>query len=208
MFGKTTPQAAVSKRTDRHEQSFLQGGVRLEGHMHVDGDLRVEGVIHGSVTTTGVLMIGPGASVDGEIEGVEVAIQGQVDGVVRASHRIHLSGGAKVKGDLYCQSLVIDEGVFFEGRSHMGETPPARTPRQEKGGLADKPRSDHPGPLANAGGVRTATGTGVPTPEKPITSTGHPHPGLVKTGAGVSAPRTLPDRPGKPAQEGSGRRLP
>ena len=208
MLGKTTPQAAVSKRTDRHEQSFLQGGVRLEGHMHVNGDLRVEGVIQGSVTTTGVLMIGPGASVDGEIDGVEVAIRGQVAGVVRASERIHLSGGAKVKGDLYCQSLVIEEGVFFEGRSHMGETPAARAPRQEKGGLTDKRRPDRPGPLANAGGVRTATGTGVPTSEKTTTSMGHPQPGLVKTGAGVSAPRTTPDRSGKPAQEGSGRRLP
>ncbi len=207
MFGKTTSQPAVSKRTDRHAQSFLQGGVRLEGDMHVEGDMRVEGVVHGSVTTTGVLMIGPGASVDGEIEGVEVVIRGQVAGIIRASGRIHLSGSAKVKGDLYCQSLVIEEGVFFEGRSHMGETPPARAPRHEKSGLTDKPQPDRPGPLANAREIRTPTGTGVPTPEKTISSMGDSQPGLVKTGAAVSAPDTTAARSGKPTQEGAGRRL-
>ena len=125
MFGKSTPKQNVAPtpppRPERKEQSFLQNGVRIEGVVHVEGDLRVEGQIDGTVNVKGVLMIGQSADTQGSINGGEVVIHGKVTGDVRAETRIQLSRGADVTGDLYCRSLVIEEGVVFEGRSHMGE---------------------------------------------------------------------------------------
>lgn len=127
MFSKSTahpqaaPRAERAERAERNEQSFLQNGVRLKGEIEVDGDLRIEGTVEGTLNTRGVLMLGPKASVDGDIRGREVVIHGRLVGTVRADERIQLARGAKVKGDLFCRSLVIEEGVYFEGRSHMGE---------------------------------------------------------------------------------------
>jgi cytoskeletal protein CcmA (bactofilin family) len=121
MFNKSAPQPQATTRAERNEQSFLQNGVRLKGEIEVDGDLRIEGTVEGTLNTRGVLMLGPKASVEGDIRGREVVIHGRLAGTIRADERIHLARGAKVKGDLYCRSLVIEEGVFFEGRSHMGE---------------------------------------------------------------------------------------
>jgi cytoskeletal protein CcmA (bactofilin family) len=123
MFNKATPQPQIAPRAERNEQSFLQNGVRLKGEIEVDGDLRIEGTVEGTLNTRGVLMLGPKASVDGDIRGREVVIHGRLVGTVRADERVHLARGAKVKGDVFCRSLVIDEGVYFEGRSHMGEAP-------------------------------------------------------------------------------------
>jgi cytoskeletal protein CcmA (bactofilin family) len=119
MFKKSSAQPDPAPRPERQEQSFLQSGVRLEGELEVAGDLRIEGSAKGVINVRGVLMIGPKASVEGDLKGREVVIHGRVGGTLRAVERIHLAKGAKVKGDLYCRSLVIDEGVHFEGHSHM-----------------------------------------------------------------------------------------
>ncbi len=128
MFNKSNPQPQVAPRAERNEQSFLQNGVRLKGEIEVDGDLRIEGTVEGTLNTRGLLMLGPKASVDGDIRGREVVIHGRLVGAVRADERVHLARGAKVKGDVFCRSLVIEEGVYFEGRSHMGEPVGQKSP--------------------------------------------------------------------------------
>ena len=123
MFKRPSSKAPLTQRTERNEQSFLQSGVRLQGEIEVAGDLRIEGAVKGGISVRGVLLIGTKAVVEGDIKGREVVIHGRVGGTLRADERIHLAKGAKVKGDLYCRSLIIDEGVYFEGRSHMDEKP-------------------------------------------------------------------------------------
>jgi cytoskeletal protein CcmA (bactofilin family) len=111
------------ERKERNEQSFLQSGVRIEGDLFSEGDLRIDGQIKGTLRVGGLLTIGPKASIVATIRSSSVVVHGAVDGQIQVSERIHLARGAKVKADLFCQSLVIDEGVLFQGRSHMGETP-------------------------------------------------------------------------------------
>lgn len=161
MFGKSSSSSskpsssspAPAPRAERNEQSFLQSGVRLKGEIQVDGDLRIEGAVEGTLDTRGVLMIGPKAAVDGELRGREVVIHGRVSGVVRAEQRVHLARGAKVKGDLHCRALVIEEGVHFEGHSHMGEEAAKRPPAPEAAGKSGgPPPTQHPGTYPRPGG--------------------------------------------------------
>ncbi len=101
---------------------MLQTGVSLKGEMQVDGDLRLEGRIDADLDVRGTLLIGGPAEVKGQLLGQNIVIHGRVSGTLRADEQIHLAEGARVRGDLYCKSLVIEEGVVFEGRSHMGES--------------------------------------------------------------------------------------
>ena len=160
MFGKSSPQPPATPRPERNEQSFLQSGVRLQGEVEVAGDLRVEGTIKGALNVRGTLMVGPKAVVEGDVKGREVVIHGRLGGTLRADERIHLSRGAKVKGDLYCSSLIIDEGVFFEGRSHMdGLDKPSATGSEGKGLDARLKKPEESSPLArgfHSGSIPTA----------------------------------------------------
>ncbi len=162
MFGKTAPQTESAPRPERSEQSFLQNGVRVHGDMEVDGDLRIEGSMQGTLNTRGVLMIGPKAFVDGEIRGREVVVHGRVSGTVHAEERIQLARGAKVQGDLHCKSLVVEEGVFFEGRSHMGEGPaPKGEARSAAAGAMGSSGSS--GAAGSSGTVGRGGATGSPS---------------------------------------------
>lgn len=163
MFNKPTPQPQVTSRAERNEQSFLQNGVRLKGEIEVDGDLRIEGAVEGTLNTRGVLMLGPKASVDGDVRGREVVIHGRLVGTIRADERVHLARGAKVKGDLFCRSLVIEEGVYFEGRSHMGEAPGLKS--ADARALASGPAAHGPGyspGIAEGSDEQLATAGAVP----------------------------------------------
>lgn len=174
MFGKSSPQPAASPRPDRKTQSFLQTGVRFKGEMEVEGDLRIEGIIKGSLNVRGVLMVGSKAVLEGDIKGREVIIHGKAGGSIRADARIQLARGAKVKGDLYCQSLIIEEGVHFDGRSHMGEHAPSSPPiggagkdsrPMEPSDARVRQRSDYPPKTAQTVGVGVASASGTASPD-------------------------------------------
>jgi cytoskeletal protein CcmA (bactofilin family) len=125
MFKKSSPEpmppAPRGERSERKEQSFLQSGVKLDGDLVAEGDLRVEGQITGTIRVSGLLTIGAKAEVEGIFTGNEVVVHGKLHGTIQSEGRIHLAREAKVTGDLYCKGLVIEEGVVFQGSSNMGE---------------------------------------------------------------------------------------
>jgi cytoskeletal protein CcmA (bactofilin family) len=59
-------------------------------------------------------------------------VSGNVEGNVFAKKKVELEGGAKLIGDVESVSLVIEDGVFFEGRSKMK--------REGEGFVAPKPK--------------------------------------------------------------------
>lgn len=143
MFRKSTPREEVTPRIERRErteQSFLQAGVRVEGEIHADGDLRIDGQAKGNIRVAGILTIGPRAVITANIRCGSVSIHGSVDGHIQADERVQLARGARVKADLHCSSLVIDEGVFFQGRSHMGEGASAKEAEKVAAGRPEAAR--------------------------------------------------------------------
>ena len=55
------------------------------------------------------------------IEDGNIIVHGEVRGTIKASDRIEMHTPAVVEGDITAQTLVIDEGVIFEGSCSMGK---------------------------------------------------------------------------------------
>ncbi len=106
---------------------------RLLGSIEADGDLVVEGMVDGSVRSTGQLTLGRHATVTGELVAHDVRIAGKLLRSVRAQGIIHLLATAEVRGDLDAGRVVIDDGALFEGqvRLRRGAAPIAAAPRVE-----------------------------------------------------------------------------
>ena len=68
------------------------------------------------------LVVGEGALLDGKIDVGSVLIHGEVSGSIRAKDRIEMHAPAVVQSDITAQTLVIDEGVVFEGSCAMGKS--------------------------------------------------------------------------------------
>jgi cytoskeletal protein CcmA (bactofilin family) len=113
MFGKegADQQAAVS--------SILGTGCKFSGEVDAKGTIRVDGEIDGKIISTDSVVVGKGGIVKGEIHAAHTAVSGTVEGNIFAKRKVELASGSRLIGDVESMSLVIEDGVFFEGKSKM-----------------------------------------------------------------------------------------
>ncbi len=100
---------------------LLEKGCEFEGKLTFEGTVRINGKFTGEIFSEGTLIVGEGASVDGKVDVGNVIIHGEVKGAITAHDRIEMHMPAVVDGDIKAQTLVIDEGVIFEGSCSMGK---------------------------------------------------------------------------------------
>ena len=99
--------------------SLLSKKVKIEGELQGNEDLHVEGHFKGSIKITGDLFIGPTGIVEADVEANNVIVQGQVTGNIMAHKQLQLQSSGIFLGDCAAQSIHINEGALFEGRSKM-----------------------------------------------------------------------------------------
>jgi cytoskeletal protein CcmA (bactofilin family) len=107
----------------------IDHGCEFEGKLCFQGTVRIAGTFRGEIFTPDTLIVGEGARVHGEIEAGTVIISGEVNGTIKAKHRVEIHRPAIFRGDIFTPSLSVDEGVIFEGSSKMASAPanPARS---------------------------------------------------------------------------------
>jgi len=111
--------------------------VVIDGEFISDEDLTIDGTLKGSVQIReATLTIGNPARVEADIHGSRVIVHGTVRGSITASARIELGPGARVKGNLSADQVVIADGAKFDGRIDMGRRTVALKMAQYKAGQA------------------------------------------------------------------------
>jgi cytoskeletal protein CcmA (bactofilin family) len=99
--------------------SLLSTNVKIEGQVHGEENLHIDGHLKGSIKLNGDVLIGNRGIVEAEIEANNIVIQGQVTGNVSARQQLEIQPSGKLIGDCSARSIDIKEGALFEGRSHM-----------------------------------------------------------------------------------------
>jgi len=121
--------------------AFLGKGSRITGKLAFEGPVRIEGHVEGEITAQDTLTIGEAAVVVAQISGNAVVIQGRVTGDVTARKRLEIRAPGRLIGNIVTPSLVIHEGVVFEGQCTMGTTAqPAAAVAPEASVRGDKER--------------------------------------------------------------------
>src|SRR5262249_14387417 len=100
--------------------AFLGKGSRIVGKLTFEGPVRIEGNVGGRVSGAGSVAIGGGAGGSGQDGGNPVVIQGRGTGDGTGPKRLEIRAAGKVYGNISSPSLVIQEGVVFEGQCNMG----------------------------------------------------------------------------------------
>ena len=115
---------ASKKDSLAEDVSIISNSVKIDGNLFSEGNVRVDGIIHGNVSVNGNLTVGDGSEIQGEVKAKNITMSGKVLGKVTAQEKIKLESKAILKGDLITKFLVIDEGAYFEGYSHMNNISP------------------------------------------------------------------------------------
>lgn len=117
--------AAPPLRTnaERSAPSVIGPDLIITGNLSSKGEMQIDGEVQGDIRATN-LIIGERARITGTIVAEEAIIRGQVLGSIR-SKRVMLQSSSHVEGDIYHQTLAIEQGAYFEGKSRRTEDPMA-----------------------------------------------------------------------------------
>src|SRR5919198_3488232 len=99
--------------------ALLGKGIEFEGKLSFEGTVRIDGKFTGQITTGDVLIIGEGARVQAEISCGSVIVRGELTGNIKAKSGVELHNPARVRGDIWAPSLMIEKGVTFQGQCKM-----------------------------------------------------------------------------------------
>ena len=98
--------------------SVIGADLRIVGNIMSAGELHIEGTVQGDIQGVKILVRNT-AKITGTISGQDVILHGAVIGSVKAD-RIVLAASCRLEGDVFHQSLSIEQGAYFEGKSRRG----------------------------------------------------------------------------------------
>ena len=95
-------------------------GTTITGDLNSKGDVRIDGIIKGSINTEGKLVLGKDGIVEGDVVCVNADISGVINAKITVSQLLSLKTTAKLKGDIITNKLSIEPGASFTGSCSMG----------------------------------------------------------------------------------------
>lgn len=115
----------------RGGSTVIAHGVRVEGDFSSEGDVVIEGEVHGNVKVAGMLTVGPQARLKADVSSEQAMIAGIVDGNLNVGGHLDLKATAKLSGDLVCETVTIESGATLNGKVVVGSVPVAKTKHSE-----------------------------------------------------------------------------
>lgn len=95
-------------------------GTTIDGDIKSNGDIRIDGILIGTIQTKGRLVVGATGSIEGDIVCQNALIEGSVKGKITVHELLSLKATAKLAGDITTNKLAIEPGANFSGTCSMG----------------------------------------------------------------------------------------
>jgi cytoskeletal protein CcmA (bactofilin family) len=95
--------------------TFLARGFEFKGSLTFEGTVRIDGTVEGEIHSSGTVILGEHAVIEGDVRAETVVSGGRVKGNVIATERVLLLPSAVVHGDVISPLVQIEEGARFRG---------------------------------------------------------------------------------------------
>ena len=106
--------------------SIIGEDLTIRGNVTSKGEIQVDGEIEGDIRC-GSLLLGDKSKVTGGVAAEDVVVRGHIVGSIRGL-RITLQAQSHVEGDIFHQSLAIEQGAYFEGKSRRSDKTEQKAP--------------------------------------------------------------------------------
>src|SRR4029079_588092 len=120
-FAERQPIYTKSPSPGKLVPSIIGEDLIITGNVTSKGEIQVDGEIQGDVNC-GSLLLGDKSKIVGGVVAEDVVVRGRVIGSIRGL-RVTLQAQSHVEGDIHHQSLAIEQGAYFEGKSRRSDDP-------------------------------------------------------------------------------------
>lgn len=108
----------LAKSTDAN--CVIAAGTHIEGDFSSTENVRLDGILRGTLKCDHRLVIGEKGRVEGEVSAAEAVIMGQITGNLTVAGSLQLKSTAKIDGDITAKYLVVEEGAAYNGQCKVG----------------------------------------------------------------------------------------
>lgn len=110
--------------------SIVSAECYFQGTLSVQGSLRVDGHLEGSVDNARQVVIGEGGKITGDVTGHTIVCGGEIEGNVCAE-MLEILSKASIHGDIRAQKMIVEEGGRIEGMCKIGGAETASSTDEE-----------------------------------------------------------------------------
>lgn len=120
MFNLSSNNMAKNNSLESNAVNHIAQGTKLQGDIETNGDIRVDGVLKGSLNCKGKLVVGETGRIEGELYCTNAHISGSVSGNFRVKELLQLLSTAKLDGDISISKIAVEQGAIINGKLSMG----------------------------------------------------------------------------------------
>lgn len=102
--------------------NLISNGTEFKGEIHTDSDLRIDGVLNGTIQSKGKVIVGETGQIEGEVQCKDADISGKVNANLKIAESLTLKATAKVNGEVLTKKLTIEEGAMFTANCRMDDS--------------------------------------------------------------------------------------
>lgn len=100
--------------------NIIRKGTEISGDVTCSGDIRIDGVLKGTLVSEGKLVVGPTGVIDGEVTCKNADVSGTINAALIVKELLQLKASANITGDINTNKLSIEPGANFTGTCNMG----------------------------------------------------------------------------------------
>ena len=116
----TNNNETMKKSETKAAINMIGAGTTILGDVISKGDIRVDGILKGSVNTKGKVVLGKEGVIEGDVVCNDADISGVIKAKISVSQLLSLKSTAKLNGDIIANKLSIEPGASFTGSCSMG----------------------------------------------------------------------------------------
>jgi len=116
----TQSKKSIIPTTASHSLNTLVKGTLVEGTVKSESDIRIDGVIKGTLNCNAKVIIGPSGFIEGKVKCANAVIEGKFEGSLHVTELLNVRENAKISGDVTTNKLIVQSGAVFNVDCKMG----------------------------------------------------------------------------------------
>ena len=116
----TNKNETMKKTETTAAVNMIGAGTIITGDIVSKGDIRIDGILKGSINTEGRVVLGGEGIIEGDVICKDADISGTIKAKITVSQLLSLKTTAKLNGDIITNKLSIEPGAAFSGSCSMG----------------------------------------------------------------------------------------
>ena len=97
----------------------IEKGTKITGEIQSESDFRIDGILEGSISTSGKVVIGKEGKINGKVICKNADFEGVFSGNLEVKEILTLKSSSKTEGDVIISKLIVDAGAFFNATCTM-----------------------------------------------------------------------------------------